>query len=345
MKRRDFLRVSAAVGIALGLPNARAQAKREIVFNGAGGTWQDNARKAWLSPFSKDTGIGVIDVVPFDIGKLSTMVRTGTVEWDVTDIPGEFVGLAAERDLLEPIDYKIVDRNALPPEDYGQHHVVYGHFSTNMVFNTRRVTGADKPASWRDYWDVQKFSGPRSFRKNPAVALEAALLADDVPPEKLYPLDVDRAFRKLDQLKGQVRWWTSAVQSVQLIADGEVNLGVTFNSRAIAARDQGAPLEIVWNQGLVAAVYLVVPKGAKNKEDAMRLINYIIQASAQARMANLNRSAPANLNAVKEIEPAVLKDLPTAPENLRGAAFINELGFWTKNREKIGKRFDAWLLA
>src|SRR5437660_8396063 len=88
MRRRDFLlRVSAAVGMAMGLGNPRsyAQAGREIVFNGAGGTWQDNARKAWLTPFSQETGIAVIDTFSFDVGKLSTMVQTGMVEWDVTD--------------------------------------------------------------------------------------------------------------------------------------------------------------------------------------------------------------------------------------------------------------------
>jgi putative spermidine/putrescine transport system substrate-binding protein len=347
MKRRDFLlRASATVGMAMGLQNlgAYAQGGQEVVFNGAGGTWQDNARKAWLSPFSQETGISVIDTFPFDVGKLSTMVRTGTVQWDVTDIPGEFLGLAEEQGLLEPIDYHIVDRHVLPPEDYGQHHVVYGHFSTNIVFNKQRFTGAERPANWSDYWDLRKFPGPRSFRRNPAVVLEAALLADGVASEKLYPLDVDRAFRKLDEIKTQVRWWTSAVQSVQLIADGEVDLGVTFNSRAVVARDQGVPLEVVWNQGLVAAVYLAVPKGARNKEGAMRLINYIVQADAQARMANLNRSAPANLNAMAKIEPAILKDLPTAPENSHGAARIDELGFWAQNRAKLGKRFDAWLL-
>ena len=47
--------------------------------------------------------------------------------------------------------------------------------------------------------------------------LEEALLADGVEPKDLYPLDVDRAFRKLDQIKHYVRkWWANGSEVMQL---------------------------------------------------------------------------------------------------------------------------------
>src|SRR3989442_1490871 len=43
-----------------------------------------------------------------------------------------------------------------------------------------------------------------------------ALVADGVPPDKVFPMDVDRAFRKLDQIKPHVKvWWTQGNQSQQ----------------------------------------------------------------------------------------------------------------------------------
>ena len=51
------------------------------------------------------------------------------------------------------------------------------------------------------FWDAKSFPGQRSVRKHPIYALEMALIADGVPMDKLYPLDVDRAFKKLEQLK------------------------------------------------------------------------------------------------------------------------------------------------
>ena len=62
-------------------------------------------------------------------------------------------------------------------------------------------------------------------RKHPIYALETALIADGVPMDKLYPLDVDRAFKKLEQLKPHVLvWWSSGAQSAQVLKDGEVDM-------------------------------------------------------------------------------------------------------------------------
>ncbi len=345
MNRREFVIGTTAAALTTRAGTLLAQNPREVVFNGAGGSWQDNARKAWLEPFAAKQGVKVVDTFPFDLGKMSTMVKTKTVQWDVTDCPSAFVTTAIQRDLVEPIDFGVVDRGALPPENYGDKWVAYGIFSSNIVYDKRRIPGPDVPKSWQDYWDLKRFPGPRSFRNEPPIALEAALLADGVPADKLYPLDLDRAFRKLDEIKKDVRWWPSAQQSVQLIADGEVAMGVTFSSRAISARKQGAPLEVVWNQGIMARTRFVVPKGAPNREDAMRLINFIIQPEQQARFATLNTSAPANPKAFANINPAMAPDLPSYPANREKMVMLDELGYWGQNSEAVFKRFNAWLIA
>ncbi len=59
-----------------------------------------------------------------------------------------------------------------------------------------------------------------------------ALIADGVPVDKLYPLDVDRAFKKLEQLKPHVLvWWSSGAQSAQVLKDGEVDMVAAWNGR------------------------------------------------------------------------------------------------------------------
>ena len=72
---------------------------------------------------------------------------------------------------------------------------------------------------------MKAFPGPRSLENSPKGNLEFALLADGVAPDKLYPLDVDRAFKKLDQIKHHIPvWWTNGAQHVQLLIDGEVSM-------------------------------------------------------------------------------------------------------------------------
>ncbi|MFX7784760.1 extracellular solute-binding protein, partial [Acinetobacter baumannii] len=84
------------------------------------------------------------------------------------------------------------------------------------------------------------------MRKQPFLTLEAALIADGVPMDQLYPLDLDRAFKKLDQIKSHISlWWTTGAQSVDVIASGEVDMGVAWDSRVSASRLAGQPVETV----------------------------------------------------------------------------------------------------
>ena len=65
---------------------------------------------------------------------------------------------------------------------------------------------------WADFWDVAKYPGKRGLRRSAETNLEFALLADGVAPGDVYKTlrtseGVDRAFRKLDQLKPYIVWW------------------------------------------------------------------------------------------------------------------------------------------
>jgi putative spermidine/putrescine transport system substrate-binding protein len=54
-----------------------------------------------------------------------------------------------------------------------------------------------------------------------------------VPPDKLYPMDIEPAFKKLDQIKPHIKvWWTQGNQSQQLIRDGEIDMMSIWNARA-----------------------------------------------------------------------------------------------------------------
>ena len=125
--------------------------------------------------------------------------------------------------------------------------------------------------------------------------IEAALLADGVPPANLYPLDLDRAFKKLDTIKGDIIWWSSGAQSQQLLASAEASFGSFWNGRLTALAADGMPVETSWDQNITAADSLVVPKGAQNKAKAMQFIAYATSPKAQAEMAAATGYAPINL--------------------------------------------------
>ena len=90
---------------------------------------------------------------------------------------------------------------------------------------------------------MKRFKGARALAAFPQGMLELALLADGVAPSKLYPLDVERALKKISAIKDDVAvWWTTGAQSAQVLKDGEVDMIAIWGSRMSAALESGAPV-------------------------------------------------------------------------------------------------------
>ena len=238
----------------------------EMVFTSWGGTTQAAQEKAWVKNFEKSSGASVRLDGPTDYGKFKAMVESGNVSWDVVDVEGDFAVSAAKAGLLEPLDGNVIPKAKLDPRFSGADYVGSFYYSFVIGFNKDALGGAKTPASWADLFDKTKFPGKRSFYKWSAPGvLEVALLADGVAPNKLYPLDLDRAFKKLDTIKADIVWWSTGAQSQQLLASGEAPMGSFWNGRVYAVQKDEPSVGVSWNQNLTAADQIVVQKGAKHK--------------------------------------------------------------------------------
>jgi hypothetical protein len=184
-----------------------ALAADPIVFTSWGGTTQSSQQKNWAAPFTQATGINVLMDGPTDYGKLKAMVDSGNVNWDVVDVEGDFAYAAQQAGLIEPIDYSVVKKDELDPRFATPAAVGSFYYSFVLGYNKAKYKDA-QPSTWADLFDTKKFPGKRTLYKWSAPGvLEIALLADGVPPNKLYPLDLDRAFKKLDTIKSDIVWW------------------------------------------------------------------------------------------------------------------------------------------
>ena len=168
-------------------------------------------------------------------------------------------------------------------------------------------------------------------------------MADGVSPEQLYPLDVERALRKLDTIKSQTIFWSTNSQSQQLFVDGEVNLGLMLNGRAYDAAKKGAPIAISWEQNIQSIDYLVVPRGSRNVAAAMRLIDVMTLPENQAKLANLIAYAPTNPAAFSAVDPQIAPWLSTQPDNIKRGFVINA-EYWRDNLKRLQERWVAWKL-
>jgi putative spermidine/putrescine transport system substrate-binding protein len=346
LQRREFLARAGAIGLAFTAPRlACAASAKELVVASWGGPYQEALRKAHFEPFSKQTGIKVIETTFEDpLSKIKAMVEARNVEWDIVNVGDRHVIIGAREGLLEPIDYKSVSTTDLLPAAVHSHGVGSDLFANAIGYHTRRYSAEDHPRNWAEFWDVKRFPGPRSLRKVPFANLEFALLADGVPPAQLYPLDVERAFRSLDRIKPHVvAWWTSGAQFTQLLSNGEVDLAAIWDGEVVGAIAKGAPIGVERNQGLLSGDWWAVPKGAPHRENAMRFLAFATQAEPQANQTKYVSYAPVNRKAFDFIDAKTARSLTTHPDYVKGLIKADN-EWWGKHNVALTERFNAWLI-
>lgn len=327
--------------LALVASASTAVAADSLNFVSWGGSTQDAQKQAWAKPFTEASGIRVVQDGPTDYGKLKAMVESGNVQWDVVDVEADFALRAASEGLLEPLDFGVIQRENIDPRFVSDHGVGSFYFSFVLGYNQGKV-GGNAPQDWTALFDTATYPGKRALYKwaSPGV-LELALLADGVAADQLYPLDLERAFKKLDSIKQDIVWWGGGAQSQQLLASGEVSLGQFWNGRVYALQQDGAPVGVSWKQNLVMADFLVIPKGAKNKDAAMKFLANASSAKGQADFANLTAYAPVNTGSLAQLNADLAPSLPTAHVKDQ----INlDYAYWAKNGEAISAQWNEWLV-
>lgn len=272
------------------------------------------------------------------------LVDTRTFIWDVCMVTQAHVAyLSKPKDYLEPLNIGLTEVPGIVPGMLTTNWFGFSVFATLLAYRTDKFP-TNGPNNWADFWNVEKFPGRRALYKGVAGMLECALMADGVPANKLYPIDVDRAFKMLDKIKPHINvWWTSGAQNTQILQSGEVDMADTWGARAFAAIEGGAPVQMVWTQGLYSTDGWSIPKGTPRADLARKFVRFCMKPEQQAIYSNTVANAPSNQLAYQFIKPDRAKVLATSPENIKGLAPTDNL-WWAQNRAKTVERFNDWLL-
>jgi putative spermidine/putrescine transport system substrate-binding protein len=338
LDRRQFLKISALAGLAgagaFGAAGAQADSN-EVVFVNFGGDAAKAAENIYGKAFNESTGLDfVVDTSGPLTGKIALMVKSNQVTWDVTDSSFFINETLGSQGMLEPIDYSIVDKTKVF-EGFAAEYCIAGYGYSNVLVYDSAATGGKKPESWADVWDLEKFPGKRTFSKFAYGDLEAALLADGVPRDELYPLDVDRAFKKIAQIKDHCIFWGGGAESQQLLRDGEVAMGAIWNSRAlILAQDTGGRIVTVWKDGVFTTNAWAVPKGNPGGKNAMRLIASMQDPAQQVEILQAIGFAPVNPAAAEMVPSELRADNPSDPAN-RALQITMNNKWWGENEAAV----------
>ncbi|KAB8313703.1 ABC transporter substrate-binding protein [Erwinia endophytica] len=337
--------VLAACTVVVSLLLPLSATADEMTFASWGGAYQDGIRAAWIKPFTQETGIQVVEDTNPLIARIKAMVDTHNVQWDVVTAGGASLMQGAKSGLFEKITPDKVDESNVLPAARNDYGVPSEIFSTVIGYSTKAFPNGG-PKTFADFWNVKKFPGKRTLPDKPDTVLEAALLADGVAPADVYktldtPAGMKRALDKIRQIRPYVAmWWSSGAQPVQALGSGDVVMALGWNGRFQAGIDDGLPIAMSWGQSVAQVGYFMIVKGAPDKAQAVKFLNYIIRPEVQARFSKYVAYGPVTPKSIPLIDKSRLDRLPSTPERLSNALFMN-IDWWAAHSLAAGEAYNT----
>jgi putative spermidine/putrescine transport system substrate-binding protein len=302
--------------------------------------------KAYYRPFREATGI---DVKSFSYDgqttELEQMAKTGKTVWDVIQVESRTLELGCQQGLFEKLDYtKIGNKSDFIPGAVSDCGVGIFAWSMALAYDAEKVKGT--PKSWADFWDLKKYPGKRGLRRSAKYTLEIALLADGVVPTDVYKVlatnqGVDRAFRKLDQIKRDIVWWQAAADPALYLADGIFVMTSAYTLWIDREQQHKKSFKIAWDGSLYDVDSWAIPKNTPKASDAYQFIAFASKPETQKELSEQLAYGPANTKALPLLGTERSAALPSAEANLKGALKL-DTAFWIRRGAALEKRFDGW---
>jgi len=360
LKRRDFLKWVGITGAAAGLVGGpfgnlacNAQAAKSIRFDGWGGIVSEAFRKYAFEPFTKATGIKVIDGEFGDMDTYLTRVKASFPpggEFNLAHLSGVFdyaryigLGYGVELDerkipnlknvmaaMMKP--YKAISHGKLSavPYDFGQ---------TGIAYNTKYIhkERAEKFGASL-LWDQQlnkKLGSWVDWRTN----IWYAALHTGQNPNDIK--DMKAVWEALRIQRNMVKkYWGSGAELMSLLANEEIYASVAWSGRVAALRDMGKPIGFLAPENCYSwQECIFVLKGA-DLEVAQTLLNFMLAPRAAIALAE-GQKYPPSLDPTKVPMPDSVKKLPAFDPTgtLKGYLFAKP-DYWNGNQVKWAEKWD-----
>jgi len=359
MKLSTSILALAAASVA-GMASAQ-----EMTIVSWGGAYSESQKRAYHEPYSANTGVSIIndDSSAEAVAKLRAMNEAGNVTWDVVDVvAADAIRLCDEGLALEiNADEQLAPApdGTLASADFGD-LIVSDCFIPQIVYSTtfgyRNDLLEKAPDSVCAIFDTETYPGKRSLEKQPIANLEWALICDGVDIADVYDVleteeGQDRAFAKLDTIKDQTIWWSAGAETPQLLADGEVSIGSTYNGRLFSViEEQNQPVSILWDWQMFDLDGWIIPAGLSPEREARALdfVKYATDTQRLADQAKYISYGPARASSAPlvgkhaDLGIDMAPHMPTDPANAQNT-FLFNYEWWADYRDDLDAKFQAWL--
>lgn len=360
IKRRDFIKWVGVTGAAVGLMGGpfgyltrNAHAAKSIRFDGWGGVVSEAFRKYAFAPFTKATGIEVIDGEFGDMDTYLTRVKASFPpggEFNLAHLSGVFdyaryvkLGYGVELDeskipnlknvmtaMMEP--YKAITKGKLSavPYDLGQ---------TGIAYNTQYIKKekAEKLGASL-LWDKelnQKLGSWGDWRTN----IWYAALHTGQNPNEIKDMKAiwDALAKQRDMVK---KYWSSGAELMSLLANEEIYATVAWSGRVAALQDQGKPIGFLAPKNCYSWQECIFVLKGTDLEVAQKLLNFMLDTKAAIAVAE-GQKYPPSLDPTKVEMPDSVKKLPAFDPTgkLEGYLFANP-DYWNGKQVEWSEKWD-----
>jgi len=321
-----------------------------LFYDTSGGNVWEGLNDTLFADFTKQTGVTVTDDYNEASTKFFAAAQNGAVDWSLVFLPSvSDAQKAAENGYLAKIDTSIVPVDQLEDGTYSETGIEVGTFGMVLAWNTKTwPLDGTHPSTWKDLYDTAAFPGKRCFFNNPQYGwtLEAALLADGVAADDLYPLDVDRALAKLDEIKGDIVWWDGGAASIEAFENGSCDIGILWANRAFTAlSENGFPMAITWNQAGYSNSVWSIPAGAPNAAAGQALMAHVINnTEGQIAFASkIPTPIPASLKSLSPSDfPEDVQSFLPVGDNVKGS-ILQDSDYYLENLDAVLDQFNRWV--
>ncbi|MFS4436915.1 extracellular solute-binding protein [Paracoccaceae bacterium GXU_MW_L88] len=370
MKRMTVLAASTALTALGGFAIAQEMAT-DLTFVSWGGAYQNSQQKAYVEPYieaNPDVSVTWDESSNEAVAMLRAQDEAGNITWDLVDVEGPDSQRLCDEGLAMEVDFEEMlaegDDGSSVEDDFADSGALINDcFIPQIVFSTTFGYRSDvaewegrEPESLCDIFDLENFPGKRALEQRPKKNLEWALLCDGVEKDDLYDVlstdeGVEQALAKLDTIKDEVIWWSAGAETPQLLADGEVVFGSTYNGRLFSViEEQDQPVKMLWDWQVFDYDGWIIPEGLP--EDRLnRVLDFIRFATDTQRLADQAKyisygparaSSQPLVSTHADLGIEMAPHMPTNPENQKNY-LVNNIEWWADNQDDVETRFQNWL--
>jgi putative spermidine/putrescine transport system substrate-binding protein len=303
-------------------------------------------QSAYVQPFTAVTGIPVQQQTwDGGIDTLRTQAKTVDDSWDLVLVDADELATGCGEGLFEKLDW-----SAIGGKDHYVPQAVSDCGVGGVIVNTVLAWDKDKlpvAPSWSDFWDVAKYPGKRGLRKGVRGNLEFALMADGVAPADVYKAlsttdGVDRAFRKLDQLKPYIEWWSTEAEAAHILASGDVLMTSAPSGQiATMAGQEHKNFGLQFTGSLYELQSWAIMKASLSLRMAQQFLYFAGMPAIEAKLLQSSGNAGLAKGLTDGLPPELGALSPANPANLTAGLKV-DAAFWHDNLAKLRQRFDAW---